>query len=132
MGMVTITPMGAGMATITVTATDTEGLTDTETFTVTVTPAALGAPMNVMATDDTASPGNLVIGVTWTPGENAVGHMVLVFTEDFSSVPYLDANPDAGSSTIEDVADGSYVVVVVSYVSETEYEYDHAMISVGQ
>ena len=63
--------------------------------------AELTAPTNVMVGVNDDDPGQFDLMVTWAPGENAVGHMVLVFTEDFSSVPYLDANPGEGSSTIE-------------------------------
>ena len=47
----------------------------------------LTAPSAVMATDTTTNPGNFMIEVTWTAGENADGgHLVLLFPSDFSDL----------------------------------------------
>ena len=81
MGMVTITGVAEGMATITVTATDMADATATQAIMVTVeavdtTPMA---PTSVMATADDSDPGDLMITVTWTDGENVEAYGVVLF-----------------------------------------------------
>ena len=74
-GMVTITAVGAGSATITVTASDPMGEYAMQTIMVTVMmmpPMELGAAMDLtaMANDDGS------ITLTWTRGDNATHHFV--------------------------------------------------------
>ena len=75
-----------------------------------MTPAA---PSNVMATADDTDPGDLMITVTWTDGENVEAHGVVLFNSDFSEWPYI-ARGMNGSHTFSDVDAGSYVAVVVA------------------
>ena len=42
-----------------------------------------------MAIDATTNPGNLMITVTWTDGENVEAHGVVLFNSDFSEWPYI-------------------------------------------
>ena len=66
-----------------------------------------------MAIDATTNPGNLMITVTWTDGENVEAHGVVLFTSDFSEWPYI-ARGMSGSHTFSNVAAGAYVAVVVA------------------
>ena len=61
--------------------------------------------------------------VTWTAGENAVGHVIIVLDSDFAvettAVPTAD-----GMHTLTGLSAGTYTVVhVVSFTSATDYEY---------
>ena len=85
MGMVTITGVAAGSATITVKATDTHDAYAMQTIMVTVTPGALGKPTDVKATVDDSDPGDPGITVTWTDAANADVHDVgLIDLADYS------------------------------------------------
>ena len=66
-----------------------------------------------MATDATTNPGNLMITVTWTDGENVEAYGVVLFNSDFSEWPYVERGMD-GSHTFSNVDVGSYVAVVVA------------------
>ena len=70
------------------------------------------SPSNVMATADDTDPGDLMITVTWTDGENVEAHGVVLFNSDFSEWPYIDRGMN-GSHTFS-VDAGSYVAVVVA------------------
>ena len=112
--MLTITGVAVGSATITVTATDAAGETAMQDIMVTVeavdtTPMA---PTSVMATADDSDPGDLMITVTWTDGENVEAYGVVLFTSDFSEWPYI-ARGMNGSHTFS-VDAGSYIAVVVA------------------
>ena len=93
----------------------------------------LTVPTNVMATADDADPGDIDVVVTWTPGENAVeGHVVLLFTSDFTAVPHTDVPTLDGMHTFMSVSPGSYVAVVVAIESRSNYLYDYDRVTVGQ
>ena len=95
--------------------------------------AMLTAPTNVMATADDADPGDTNVVVTWTPGENAVeGHVVLLFTSDFTAVPHTDVPTQDGMHTFMSVSPGSYVAVVVAIESRSKYLYGYNAVTVGQ
>ena len=113
--MLTITGVAAGMATITVTATDAAGAYAMQTIMVTVEAADMTptSPSNVMATADDTDPGDLMITVTWTDGENVEAYGVVLFNSDFSEWPYI-ARGMNGSHTFSNVDAGSYVAVVVA------------------
>ena len=115
MGMVTITGVAAGSATITVTAMDMAGESATQDIMVTVEAADTTprAPSGVTATVDDADPGNTMVTVDFTPGANIPAHGVVLFTSDFSSWPYI-ARAMGNSHTFENVASGSYIAVVVA------------------
>ena len=82
----------------------------------------LTAPGNVLA-NGTATAGEIV--VTWTPGENAVGHVIVVldngdnFALETTAVPTMD-----GQHTLMGLPAGMYTVVVVSFKSATDYTYE--------
>ena len=116
MGMVTITGVAAGMATITVTATDADGAYAMQPIMVTVEAAdmTLGVPSGVMTSDATDDPGTLLVKVDWTPGNNAVGHLVMLFTDDWQGAPLVEGMPTGSSHTFT-VDAGSYIAVVVAY-----------------
>jgi hypothetical protein len=134
---VTITGVMEGTATITVTATS-GAVEATQEFMVAVTAGALTAPSGVTATVDDSDPGTPTVTVTWTPGANADGgHLVLLFTRDFTELTGV-ATPSASDSTYtftnasdgSAISSGSYVAVVVSIESRTEYLYDYATVTV--
>ena len=93
----------------------------------------LTAPSNVMATVDDAVASDFDVVVTWTPGENAVeGHVVLLFTSDFTAVPHTDVPTLDGMHTFMSVSPGSYVAVVVAIESRSNYLYDYDRVTVSQ
>ena len=67
---------------------------------------ALTKPTNVAAT---VSGNNLTL--TWTDGQGAAGHMVMLFTSDFIGDPVVVPNATS-PHTFNAVADGSYIAVV--------------------
>ena len=132
--MVTVTGVAAGTATITVTTTDMgvgagmmNRMTVMQTFMVTVEAAPepmLTAPTGTTATSDAAG----MVTVNWTSGDNALGHLVLLFKSDFSGDPMVGV-PSGDFHTFSGVPAGSYIAVVVSYRSVSDYEYE-ALLSV--
>ena len=115
MGMVTITGVAEGMATITVTATDMDEEMATQTFKITVeavdtTPMA---PAGVMATVDDNDPGSVSVTVTWTDGANVPAHGVVLFSNDFTEWNYIGKGTE-GSHTFTEVTSGLYIAVVVA------------------
>ena len=82
-------------------------------------PSMLTAPTDVTATSD--APG--MVAVNWTSGDNALGHLVLLFNADFSGDPMVGM-PSGNSHTFSGVPVGSYIAVVVSYRSVSDYEYE--------
>ena len=121
--MVTITGVAEGMATITVTATDAAGAYAMQTIMVTVEAAdvTLGVPGGVMTSDATDDPGTLLVKVDWTPGNNAVGHLIMLFTDDWQGAPMVEAMPIGNSHTFT-VDAGSYIAVVVAYDADGDIQ----------
>ena len=119
--MVTITGVAAGMATITVTATDMDGAYAMQTIMVTVTSSVLTAPSRVMTSDATENPGTLLVQVDWTPGAGAVGHLVMLFTDDWQGAPMVEGMPTGNSHTFT-VDAGSYIAVVVAYDADGDIQ----------
>ena len=122
MGMVTITGVAKGMATITVTATDIADETATQDIMVTVEAAdtALTAPSGVVVSTSTF--GNTKsISVTWdtTSIQNAEQIKVALFNSDVTALaqPLITINPanDRGADTFNDVPPGTYYVTVASF-----------------
>ena len=87
-----------------------------QTIMVTVEAAdmTLGVPGGVMTSNATVDPGTLLVKVDWTPGNNAVGHLVMLFTEDWQGAPLVEGMPTGSSHTFT-VDAGSYIAVVVAY-----------------
>ena len=108
-------------------------LADCDADPVNAAPMTLTAPSNVMAIVYDADPGEFDVEVTWTPGENAAeGHVVLLFTSDFTAVPNTDVPTQDGMHTFMSVPPGSYVAVVVAIESRANYLYGYNAVSVGQ
>ena len=78
----------------------------------------LEAPTGVTAESNAA--GELT--VTWTPGANAVGHLVLLFDSEFNVVE-TEASPSGNSHTFTGLTAGQHTAVVVSYKSVSDYKY---------
>ena len=121
MGMVTITGVAVGMATITVTATDMAGAMDMQEIMVTVTSSVLTAPSGAVTSDATENPGTLLVQVDWTPGAGAVGHLVMLFTDDWQGAPMVEGMPTGSSHTFT-VDAGSYIAVVVAYDADGDIQ----------
>ena len=83
-----------------------------------IVPPPLMAP-----TITSVTPGTGTVMVEWTPGANAIGHLVLLFQSDFSGTPMV-GTPSGNSHMFSDVPAESYIAVVVSYRSAMDYEYD--------
>ena len=92
----------------------------------------LTAPTNVMATVDDSDPAAASVTVTWTDGENAAQHIVLLLDSDFALAQPVHAGQTDGMTTFQGVPAGSYTVVVVAIESASHYMYSHGMVSVGQ
>ncbi len=129
-GMVTITGVAEGTATITVTATS--GAVEAEQeFMVTVMAAGLGKPASVEAMvvnesstgEPLPTPG---VTVTWMDGENADVHWVhLLDLSDWSKLrsERIPGNPSPMTHTFLNVASGTYLAIVESTLGE---DYDYA------
>ena len=118
MGMVTVTGVAAGDATITVTATDGMGESAMQTFMVTVEAAdtTLGNAMGLAATLGT-DPGDVTL--TWTPGANATVHWIAgvrvvngAIDPDFT--PIWHAASGNGTHTVNAPSAGEYVFAVIA------------------
>ena len=90
--------------------------------------AALTKPSNVAAS---SVAGTGMVTVTWTDGQNAdEGHVVLLFTSDFTEVPGVAVPTTVGTHTFTSIPAGDYVAVVVSVKSRSEYLYDYDTVTV--
>ena len=132
-GMVTITGVAEGTATITVTATS--GAVEAEQeFMVTVESAIteLTAPTSVEATvsREDGDPGNPAdVTVTWTDGMNADRHVVFLFDANWEVAPkHIAGNQTDMETTFNDVPSGTYTAVVVAVEDGAsgivDYEFD--------
>ena len=114
-------------ATITVTATDASGHNKaTQDIMVTVTPAALGAPSNVVATIDDTDPAANDVIVTWTDGANAdIHHVYLVPTDfDFAGIRQERVVSGTMTHTFTGVPADTYIVAVQSTgAADQGYKY---------
>jgi hypothetical protein len=76
--------------------------------------------------DAASLPGTGTVSVSWTPGQNATQHWVVLF-----SLPGYDAegrvevlnDPDANFQVLRNVPDGEYEVVVASYDPGMGFQY---------
>ena len=85
--------------------------------------AELKAPTMLNVVYDDEDPDDIKVRVSWEDGDNAVGHLVMLFTSDFVGDPQVDATP-TGSMSEFDVSDGSYIAVVVSYDADPNIELE--------
>ena len=134
--MLTITGVAEGEATITVYASDGMGGTDAmQTIMVMVTPAALGAPTNVMARVDDSDPGEPDVVVTWTDGENSDAHWVglydVVNYRTYRS-DRVAGDPSAMTYTFSNVEPGIYLPAVISTLEGFAPMVDYARLDDGR
>ncbi|MCY3692256.1 MAG: fibronectin type III domain-containing protein [Chloroflexi bacterium] len=124
MGMVTITGVAAGSATITVTATDAAGESAMQTIAVTVEAAMLGAPSGVTAVVDETDPRMDDVIVSWTPGEGADSHDVVLYSSGPAYDIVREATDVSGNShKFDDLDPGRYAAVVISARGADEWDY---------
>ena len=100
----------------------------TETITVTLPLAEHTTHTTPPAVDELTAPSGIVVMpgtgtvmVEWTPGENAIGHLILLFTDDWQGAPMVEGSPTGNSHTFT-VTPGSYIAVVVSYDTAANIE----------
>ena len=74
-----------------------------------------------MTSDATADPGTFLVKVDWTPGDNAAGHLVMLFTDDWQGAPMVEGMPTGNSHTFT-VDAGSYIAVVVAYDADVNIQ----------
>ena len=100
---------------------------------VRITVLAMPMPTDVTAPSAVEA---MVVGssvtVTWTDGDNAVTHMVLLLDSDFALAKPAATNQTDGETTFTDVPAGSYHAVVVAIDAAGEYEYARKSVEVGQ
>ena len=110
----------------------------TETITVTLPLAAHTTHTTPPAVDEltapsitAATPGTGTITVEWTPGENADGHLAMLFTDDFVGDPVVATKRATDTMhTFPNVANGGYVVVVVSYDNSFDFQFVFTSVNV--
>ena len=91
-------------------------------------PPELGAPAITSASPNASGE----VEVTWTPGANADGHLVMLFTDDFIGDPVVESQSETDTMyTFTDVADGGYVVVVVSFDTDFDFQFVFTSVSVA-
>ena len=85
-----------------------------------------------MTSDATENPGTLLVQIDWTPGAGAVGHLVMLFTDDWQGAPMVEGMPTGNSHTFS-VDAGSYIAVVVAYDADAKFRYSvSGVTTVGQ
>ena len=93
------------------------------------TPPAVDALTAPSITAATAGTGTIT--VEWTPGENADGHLAMLFTDDFVADPVVATKTETDTThTFPNVANGGYVVVVVSYTNSFDFQFVFTPVSV--
>ena len=65
--------------------------------------------------------------MSWTPGGNALGHLILWFNDDFSGEPKT-GHPIGNTYTFNGITPGNYAVVVVAYDAAGAYVYELALV----
>ena len=115
-------------------ATNAEGDSYWSMYAMAMTDAAdteLTSPAITGTTIDDTNPGAIGVMVTWTPSANADGHLVMLFTDDFVSDPVVAAKSATDTMhTFTSVANGDYVVVVVGYTNDVNFQFDFTSVSV--
>lgn len=95
----------------------------------------LAEPMPTDVTAPSAVEATVVgndVTVTWTDGDNAVTHMVLLLDSDFALAKPAATNQTDGETMFTDVPAGTYHAVVVAIDAAGEYEYARKSVEVGQ
>ena len=119
MGMVTITGVAAGAATITVTAMDAAGESATQTIAVTVEAAEFTAPTSVAATSASGT-----ITVNWMPGDLAASQVIIVVnaTDDTDYCLHVDTSGTLAMHECPRLTAGqTYVVLVIALDAQGNY-----------
>ncbi len=121
MGMVTITGVAAGPATITVTATDEAGESASQTIMVTVNAIPLMAP-TITGTNPV---GSGIVLVSWDSVANATGYFLIAtnLTDATAPTHTAAAMADAKSGQIQGLTVGDeYLIFVGAFNDDLEYE----------
>ena len=121
MGMVTITGVAAGSATITVTATDAAGESASQTIMVTVNAIPLVAP-EIKGTNPV---GSGIILVSWDSVTNATGYTLIAVNLTDRSAPTRTAAAaaDHQSGQIQGLTVGDeYLIFVGAFNNDLEYQ----------
>ncbi len=122
--MLTINGVAAGSATITVTATDAAGESAMQTIMVTVEQAMLTAPSGVTAVVDETDPRLDDVIVSWTPGQGADSHDVVLYSSGPAYDIVREATDVSGNShKFDDLDPGRYAAVVISARGTDEWDY---------
>ena len=119
-GMISVTGVSAGTATITVTATDMAGEMVTQMFMVTVT-EVLTAPTNVR----TNPVGSGIVLVSWDSVAGAAGYSLIAtnLTDPSAPTRTAAASADAVSGQIQNLTTGDeYLIFVGSFNEDLEFE----------
>ena len=88
---------------------------------------AIGAPAFESAMGNASGE----IEITWTPGRNAVGNLLLLFTSDFVGDPAVASKGATDTMhTFMNVPEGDYVLVVVSYNADVDLQLAITTVSV--
>ena len=123
MGMVTITGVAAGMATITVTATDMEGESAMQTIMITVEAAPV--PLVAPTITGTNPVGSGIVLVSWDPVASATGYSLIAtnLTNPDAPTRTAAAGADASSGQIQGLTVGDeYLVFVGAFNDDLEFE----------
>ena len=70
------------------------------------------------------------VTVSWTPGGNALGHLILWFNDDFSGEPKT-GHPVGNTYTFNGITPGNYVAVVVAYDAAGAYVYELQLVHIA-
>ena len=89
--------------------------------------AGLTKPSNIQYTTDAAG----AVTVSYTPGENALGHLILWFNDDFSGEAKT-GHPVGNAYTFNGITPGDYVAVVVAYDAAGDYVYELALVHIAE
>lgn len=79
---------------------------------------ALTAPTNVAATVSGSS-----VTVTWTDGENAASHVIVLAPTADPTNYRVDAERSGNSATFRNVAPGQYIAIVIAMVDADNHQY---------
>ena len=130
MGMVTITGVAAGMATITVTAMDAAGESTMQTIMVTVEAAEFTAPTSVAATSASGT-----ITINWMPGDLAASQVIIAVnvTDDTDYCLHIDTSGTLAMHECPRLTTGqTYVVLVIALDAQDNYMLGNVETHVAQ
>ena len=126
MGMVTVTGVAAGDATITVTATDGMGESAMQTIDVTVEAADTSLQAIPNSSISVTNNANSAITVRWMGGDNADSFIVVAAELNSDPFTYESANVAGNAAkmtTITGLNSGSSYIIIVIALQGTSFEY---------